>query len=148
MRFIPKFMDLEKPSISTDPITPVSLPRGYGGTGILWGKEINNIVNPLEIGNDILCCVELLGTTKLLLISVYLPCKGLSLDTIEFCNCIDQLHAILQKYSDTHSIIIGGDFNEDVFSKTNTRRNQLDFMSDNILYTEEDGITFVNSSGN
>ena len=54
----------------------------------------------------------------------------------------------MQKYSDTHSIIIGGDFNEDIFSKTNTRRNQLDFMSDNFLYTEEDGITFVNSSGN
>lgn len=39
-------MDLEKPSISTDPITPVSLPRGYGGTGILWSKEINTLSIP------------------------------------------------------------------------------------------------------
>ena len=93
----PKIYGFRKAVDSKDPITPVSLPRGYGGTGILWCKEINNIVNPLEIGNDRICCIEILGTTKLLLISVYLPCKGLSLDTIEFCNCIYQLHEIMQK---------------------------------------------------
>ncbi|CAG2231328.1 unnamed protein product [Mytilus edulis] len=132
-----------------DPINPTNLPRGYGGTGILWRKDLDNFINPLDIGNDRICCVELLGSSKLLLVSVYLPCKGTPSDSLEFYNCIDQLHEIVQSYSDSHSIIIGGDFNENILSKIDTRRNKylVDFLNENSLYTEENGITFVNCSG-
>ncbi|CAC5382256.1 unnamed protein product [Mytilus coruscus] len=55
---------------------------------------------------------------------------------------------LFKRYSDSHSIIIGGDFNENILNKTDTRRNKyLDFLNENRLYTEENGITFVNCSG-
>ncbi|CAC5418944.1 unnamed protein product [Mytilus coruscus] len=132
-----------------DPISPTNLPRGYGGTGILWRKDLNNFINPLDIGNDRICCVELLGSSKLLLVSDYLPCKGSPSDSLEFYNCIDQLREIVQRYSDSHSIIIGGDFNEKILSKIDTRRNKylVDFLNENRLYTDENGITFVNCNG-
>ncbi|VDI67381.1 Hypothetical predicted protein [Mytilus galloprovincialis] len=90
-----------------DPINPTNVPRGYGGTVILWRKDLDNFLNPLDIGYDRICCVELLGSSKLLLVSVYLPCKGTPSDSLlEFYNCTDQLHEIVQSYSDSHSIII------------------------------------------
>ena len=51
-----------------------------------------------------------------------MPCKGLS-DTFEdFIDCLDQLSEIIQKYSSDHLIIIGGDWNEDIYKEAHSRR--------------------------
>ncbi|XP_063397223.1 uncharacterized protein LOC134681515 [Mytilus trossulus] len=79
---------IEKEVDDKDTINPTNLPRGYGGTGYLWKKDLDNFINPLDIGNDRICCVELLGSSKLLLVSVYLPCKGTPFDSLEFYNYV------------------------------------------------------------
>jgi hypothetical protein len=37
------------------------MPRGYGGTAILWRKDIDTIVTPLTIGNNRKQCIEITG---------------------------------------------------------------------------------------
>ena len=58
-----------------DPLHPIQMPRGYGGTGILWKKELDHFINVIDIGNERIQCVEFMGSSrKLLLVSVYMPC--------------------------------------------------------------------------
>jgi exonuclease III len=52
------------------------MPRGYGGTAILWRKDIDTIVTPLTIDNNRKQCIEITGDPNLLITSVYLPCKN------------------------------------------------------------------------
>jgi hypothetical protein len=47
------------------------MPRGYGGTGILWKKELDHLFNIIDIGNERIQCVEFMGSSrKLLIVSV------------------------------------------------------------------------------
>jgi hypothetical protein len=47
------------------------MPRGYGGTGILWKKELDHSINVIDIGNERIQCVEFMGSSrKLLIVSV------------------------------------------------------------------------------
>jgi exonuclease III len=69
-----------------DPLLPVSMPRGYGGVAIIWRKDIDHIIRPLEDGSEKIQCVEISGNKdiKLLLISIYLPAKGSNNHITEF----------------------------------------------------------------
>ena len=42
-----------------DPIPPIQIPRGYGGVAILWNKNIDHLVNDLDLGNERIKCIEL-----------------------------------------------------------------------------------------
>jgi hypothetical protein len=77
------------------------MPRGYGGTAILWRKGIDTIVTPLTIGNNRIQCIEITGDLNLLITSVYLPCKGSPNSQNEFQECIDPLHEIMLTYEQT-----------------------------------------------
>ena len=35
-----------------DPILPVQMPHGYGGTAILWKKQIDHVIKPLDVGGN------------------------------------------------------------------------------------------------
>ena len=76
------------------------MPRGYGGVAIIWRKDIDHIIRPLEDGPEKIQCVEISGNkdTKLLLISVYLPAKGSNNHVTEFKECRDELYELFQKY--------------------------------------------------
>ena len=41
-------------------IQPAQVPRGYGGTAIIWKKEINHLIKIIQDGNERLQCVEFL----------------------------------------------------------------------------------------
>lgn len=69
----------------------------------------------LPDGGNRIQCAELKSSILLLLVSVYMPYKGLSDNIEDFQDCLDQLNEICQKYSSTHKLIIGGDFNEDLY---------------------------------
>jgi exonuclease III len=62
------------------------MPRGYGGVAIIWRKDIDHIIRPLEDGSEKIQCVEISGNKdiKLLLISIYLPAKGSNNHITEF----------------------------------------------------------------
>jgi hypothetical protein len=41
------------------------MPRGCGGTAILWRKDIDTIVTPLTIGNNRIQSIEITGDPKI-----------------------------------------------------------------------------------
>jgi ribosomal protein L31E len=40
----------------------------------------------------------------------------------EYSECIDQIFEIIQKYQNSHEIVIDGDFNDDISKNNNPRR--------------------------
>jgi exonuclease III len=83
------------------------MPRGYGGVAVIWKNEIDHLVRPIEDGSEKIQAVEIQGK------AVYMPAKGSKNHQIEYHDCVDQLYELYQKYRDSHTIIIGGDMNED-----------------------------------
>lgn len=61
----------------------------------------------------------------LLIGCVYMPCNGKKDNYHPYIECIEQLQDIIYTYQGTHKIIIGGDFNENVLVKNNTKRITL-----------------------
>jgi exonuclease III len=125
-----------------DLLQPIQMPRGYGGTGILWKKELDHLINVIDIGNERIQCVEFTGSSrKLLLVSVYMPCKGPQNHVLEFQECVDILYEITQTYGTSHVIVFGGDFNEDIINASNNQRSRyiLDFMAENYFTTVDVG---------
>lgn len=144
-----KYIGCGKAVDTGDPILPVQMPRGYGGVAVLWKDNIDHLINKLPEGGNRIQCVELATDEPLLLISVYMPCKGLRENVDEFQDCIAQLQEILVKYRDTHGIVLGGDFNEDLHSEKDSAR-----LSSFRTLVEEAGLktqltkpTYINSDG-
>lgn len=134
-----------------DPLLPISMPRGHGGVAIIWKKDIDHLVKPIQDGSEKIQAIEIQGTSGdcLLLISAYLPAKGSKNHELEYQECIDQLYELCQKYQESHKIIIGGDMNEDLNIQSNTKRNQYlrDLILEAQLAYENTSKTFVNSFG-
>ena len=76
-----------------------------------------------------------------------MPCKGVTDNFDNFQECLDQIHEIISKYNSSHSIFIGGDFNEDYESGSTRRSSSLkDFLSDHCLAVFTDK-TFIHPNG-
>jgi hypothetical protein len=71
----------------------------------------------------------------IILISIYLPCKSSDSHYAIFKQCVDILHEIFETYENTHQIIIGGDFNENILEGIESQRKKYinDFISDDQL---------------
>ena len=144
IKFVGKAVDMN------DNIQPSHVPRGFGGVAVLWKKECDHIIKNIDDGNERIQGIELLDNLEkpLLILSVYLPTKGChDLDT--FKDCVDQLHVIVQKYNQTHDILIGGDINEDLSkNQTDNRSRYLyKFITECHLEFTTEGNTFTNSIG-
>ncbi|MES9881201.1 MAG: endonuclease/exonuclease/phosphatase family protein [Sedimenticola sp.] len=95
-----------------DAIPPVQPPRGKAGTCILWHVKLNHCMKNLQDGSDRICVVEMKSSGILsCLINVYMPARGSAESETQFMGALDELHEILEKYSGTHRILLGGDFN-------------------------------------
>ena len=105
-----------------DPILPLQMSRGYGGTAVPWKRSIDHLIVTVLDGGNRIQCVEVKGSEPLLLVSEYMPCKGLQECVENFEDTLSQLSEIVIKYNDSHRIIIGGDFNEDITGPNNSRR--------------------------
>ena len=77
-----------------DPILPVQMPRGYGGVAVLWKDSIDHLVSKVPDGGNRTQCIELAIDDPLLLVSVYMPCKGLREDVDKFQDCVAQVQEI------------------------------------------------------
>ena len=91
-----------------DPVLPVKMRRGYGGTAILWKHDIDHLIQVLSDGGNRIQCVELKGEKLLLLVSAYMPCRGLSDNIDDYSDCLDQLREIVSKYSASRIIVLSG----------------------------------------
>ncbi|VDH96186.1 Hypothetical predicted protein [Mytilus galloprovincialis] len=72
-----------------DPIPPSHMPRGYGGVTILWKRELDDRITPLNLGNERIQCVEIRGNPNTIFISVYLPFNWKKVDKIEYKTLIN-----------------------------------------------------------
>lgn len=68
-----QYLASEKSVDFYDLIPPVQIPRVYGGIATLWKKDIDHIVNDLDIGNEQIKCIELSLEKPILLVNVYMP---------------------------------------------------------------------------
>ena len=60
-----------------DPILPVQMPRGYGHVALLWEKNISHLMSSIPDGGNRIQGIEIAGAKPILMLSVYMPCKGL-----------------------------------------------------------------------
>jgi exonuclease III len=94
---------------SENPIIPSHMPRGYGGVAVLWKKDIDQNVRPLPDGGNRLQVIEVAtDPLKTVIVSVYMPTKGTGDNFDDFVDMLEQLHEIIEKYQDTHKVILGG----------------------------------------
>lgn len=144
-----QFMTSGKSVDHYNPKSPAQIPRGYGGVAIIWNKNIDHIVNDLDIGRERINCIEFLLQRPMLIVSVYMPCNGEKDNYYSFMECVEQLQEIIYKYRDSHDIIIGGDFNENATQQLGTKRSKClhKFLSDNNLVTRKTENTFIHSNG-
>ena len=127
-----------------DPLPPYKLPRGYGGVATLWHKDVAEYCAPQADGSH---RINVLRIGKATVINAYLPCRG-SHSIQEFQEEIDQLHEILCKYKNTHTIL-AGDLNVDQHA-TGTRGNYFRELIGNHTLTEVCDIvgpTFIHHNG-
>ena len=145
-----EFIGLGKAVDTGDPVLPLQMPRVYCGTAVLWKRSIDHLIVTLPDGGNRIQCVEVKGSEPLLLVSVYMPCKGLQECVESFEDALAQLSEIVIKYNDSHRIIIGGDFNEDIAEPNNSRRFLLlqQFLTENDLSYKTVGKTYINPNGN
>ena len=72
----PSFSAHAKSVDMNDPIPPVQVPRGYGGTAILYKKNWDIKVDLCPDGCDRINVLVLHTIPKLCVINVYMPCRG------------------------------------------------------------------------
>ena len=120
-----------------DPLPPTQAPRGRTGTAILWNKSLNHCISPLPDGSDRVIAIEIKSKPRnICLINVYLPSRGTADCDIAFQAALDEIHEIIEKYTPSHKILLGGDFNSSVHRQKSCRRDRL-----LISFLEEHGLS-------
>lgn len=106
------FESFIKSTDDSDPISPLQRPRGKGGVAILWRENISKNIKKIPDGSSRICGV-MCDTVKgpVTIINVYMPCRGLKLSDDLFCETLDELSEIIEKYSTSSNIILVGDLN-------------------------------------
>ena len=81
--------------------------RGYGGILIAWKHDLDSNVRPLNDGNERMVVVEIDCLTRpICLINCYMPTFGYSDTSEKFQDNLDLLDVIIQKYYESHQIIL------------------------------------------
>ena len=108
------------------PVPPSLHSRGYGGTCILWHCSMNSLMKQLPETSVRINVVELkCPMTPFCLVNVYLPARGVAENEPLFEECLDELHEIFIKYSPSHTVVFGGDFNASLHRGHQLRRDVL-----------------------
>ena len=136
-----------------NPIPPTQKPRGFGGTAVLWKRKHDHLVSSLPDGDHRIQAIQYqLSTYSLLIIAVYMPCRGSTNADTEFQIVLDQLTEILRKFPNS-TPLIGGDWNAELQKTPTTKRQKMlsTFIEENHLDLLNDaptGPTFIHPNGN
>ena len=108
-----------------DPVGHAQKVRGYGGVAIVSNNTLlNDNIKQLPDGNTRIQVLELKSDgTKFLIVNCYMPCRNSKTGITDYDDAFDTLGEILTKYSETHNILLAGDFNA---SLTRQPENQHD----------------------
>lgn len=119
MKLVPHMENYTRCHDCNEPVSNFQVPRGQGGIAILWPKEWDKYIKKLNDGNERIMAVEIQSSNKpTCLINAYLPTKMSNSDQAYQEN-LDIMQAIIDKYEDTHSIIISGDMNGSLLKERN-----------------------------
>ena len=135
---------------SRDPISPLQIPRGYAGTGILYRKNWDLKTNLLPDGCDRVVALELDTSPKICIINTYLPCRG-NTTKEQFKSVLQQVEELLVTYTISHAVFICGDFNASLSRHPPNDRDTLlkDFVQERQLHCQQSGAsTFQHPTGN
>jgi exonuclease III len=92
--------------------------RGHGGVAICIHNKYEHLIEPIPDGGNRIVGIRLNTTPPILILCVYLPCRGNS-NTDLFQETLDELSEIIEKYKNKTNILLGGDMNAiDVDSRT------------------------------
>ncbi len=80
------------------PYSPLQPPRGYGGVAIVWKHTLTRVSKMVLKTPDIVATELTIEGAALLVISVYMPCRGLQGSDIKFSRVLDRLNQLLQDY--------------------------------------------------
>ncbi|CAC5420983.1 unnamed protein product [Mytilus coruscus] len=138
---------------SVDDISSINLPRVKGGVSISWPPNISHLVKKLSDGNERILAIDINTETKLCIICTYLPTHNPSVHSIdEYSDCLDILFNIIFKFSDTHKIVIAGDFNAPLLASRSYNKHDEQFkkfiLDLQLKYTIEKQSTFIHHNGN
>jgi hypothetical protein len=91
---------------------------GKGGIGIMWKKEISHLIFPVETLSQYIIGVELTFSSDqhFYLFQTYIPCKNHSIKTYK--ESIEEVENVLQTYHTRGKIILLGDFNVELPSRS------------------------------
>ena len=96
----------------SDPISPKERKRGHGGVAIGWKNNHNHAVKTLEDGSCRTIAIEIHTQDRpICLINTYLPSRGRGHSTEDFNTALDEVSEIVEKFSNSHLIVLMGDFN-------------------------------------
>ena len=132
-----------------NPIPPIQVPRGYGGSAILYRKNWNVKVTKHSDGQDRINVIELHTTPKICIVNVYLPSRGNNTKD-SYQSTLDEISEILQKYGNTHALILCGDMNASLNRHHENNHDKMfkTFIKDHNLTTKQDGTpTFTHPNG-
>ena len=136
-----------------NPIGPTQRPRGFGGVAIIWKDSINHMITKLDDGNERLVCIQIdVEPDPIILICIYMPCRGSKRADSEFNDILDQTRSIISKYSNCKPVICG-DWNCDISStdssKKMTERHGMfrSFIAERNLNYKETDVTFIHPNG-
>ena len=99
--------------------------RPAGGCAVIWKKNLEVAVTPINTSSPRLCAVTMKSETiRLLIMSVYMPNDDNSNNNYEeYGDVLYEISSIVGQY-DGYDIVIGGDLNVD-FSRNNSRNLNL-----------------------
>ena len=121
---------------SVDSSERVVMGRPYGGLWILWRKPLGPFVT-LKQYTERIICIEVKGSTNLLLLNVYLPYDNNKCESLDnYMQILAEISAIIQNGS-TQEVVIMGDFNADF--KRRFAQKLRTFANENELHIS-DGI--------
>ena len=130
-----------------NPIPSTQKPRSYA---IAWKKDIDHLIDDnIEEGNERIVCIRIkVKPTPILIVSVYMPCRGNRSGDEEYKECLDILFEITRKYHIDHRIILSGDWNCDLTGKVSPRQKKLEaFLQECGYLHKATGHTFTHPNG-
>ena len=139
--FLDDFTCLVRATDDNDPISPYQRPRGMGGVAICYKQTLRNIVEEKPDGTERIAVVKILAIPKpLIIIGVYLPCRGAPGSDSQYRAALDTLAELLYKYSPTSNVLIIGDLNASLQREQPTTRDKMliEFMRTHSLRVAAD----------
>lgn len=112
---------------------------GKGGVALMWKRQIDQYITPLDIDDDKIVGIqyEVAKYVYMYIFQVYLPCSNHPIQ--EFRDYLDSLHALLSIYNEKGIVIMMGDYNAHlnglILTKPldNRGRDMMKFLNENNL---------------